>query len=353
MRGVLSRTFNEFLEDKAERLAAALAYYAVFSISPLLIIIVALVDFLYTGDSLEHVRNQIALMLGDNAAQAIVATIRGVNSSPSGVLATIVSIFTLLIGSTAVFTQLQDAMNTIWGVTPKPRQYLTEMLRSRVLSFAMVAGISFLLLVSLIVSAILAAVSGYFRNLIPGVEFIWQVVDFSVSFTVTAALFALMYKVLPDVKIGWRDVWVGAAATAVLFSIGKILIGFYLGRSTLASAYGAAGSVMVLLAWVYYSCLVLLLGAEFTQVYANSYGSRVRPARGAIFLSEEQRIRQGIPHFETIRERFAQRERDFGTRPATSVHNAYPRENPSAGRRRLSGRIRLDDDSDQSSSGKT
>jgi YihY family inner membrane protein len=209
MWGLVSQTFNEFLEDKAERLGAALAYYAVFSISPLLIIVVALVDLLYAGDSLAHIRNQIAMMLGDNAAEAIVATIRGVNSSSSGVTATIISIVTLLIGSTAVFTQLQDAMNTILGVTPKPRRYITEMVRSRVISFAMVAGITFLLLVSLIISATLSAIGAYFKSILPGTELLWQSVDFLVSFAVTTALFAMMYKVLPDVKIAYRDVWIG------------------------------------------------------------------------------------------------------------------------------------------------
>jgi membrane protein len=304
MRFVLSlitQTYNEWLEDKAERLGAALAYYAAFSIAPLLIIVVSVVGFFYKGDTLGQIERQIAIVAGDNAAEAIVATVRGIKAGGGSVKATIISIIALLIGATGVFTALQDAMNTIWEVTPKPRRFWSEILRTRFLSFALIIAISFLLLVSLVISAALAAISQYFQTLLPMAGQFWPLVDFAVSFITTTLLFAMIYKILPDVHIHWSDVWIGAAATAVLFAIGKIAIGLYLGRSAFASAYGAAGSLLVMLAWVYYSSQILFIGAEFTQVYANRYGKRLRPSRGAMFLSEEARINQGIPHADTIK----------------------------------------------------
>jgi len=191
-------------------------------------------------------------------------------------------------------------MNTIWEVRPKSRRLWWDILRLRLISFAMVLAICFLLLVSLVFSAVLAAASSYFKTLAPGTETVWPIIDFVVTFGTTTILFSMVYKILPDVHIHWRDVGIGAAATAVLFTIGKILIGFYLGRSSFASAYGAAGSLVVLLLWVYYSSQILFLGAEFTQVYANTYGSQVTPARGAIPLSEYRRIKQGIPHQKAV-----------------------------------------------------
>lgn len=293
-REMIAETFNEFLEDKADRLGAALAFYAAFSVSPLLILVVAVVDRIYGGESITYIRSQIAAFLGDTAAEAIVATLRSVNRSDAGLGATIIGLITLVIGATGVFTQLQDAMNTIWEVSPKPRRLWAEMLRSRMLSFAMVLGICFLLLASLSLSALLTAISSHFRYLLPGA-------DFALSFAVTTLLFAMIYKVLPDVYLTWRDVWIGAAGTAVLFTAGKALIGFYLGHSSFASAYGAAGSILVILAWVYYSAQILFFGAEFTRVYVHRFGRQVRPKRGAVALGELARIHQGIPHAQVIR----------------------------------------------------
>jgi membrane protein len=269
-------------------------------LSPLLVISVAAVDFLYGGQSTVYIRSQLETFLGPQTTDVVISAIQNVHQSDAGTTATIVGIVALVIGATGVFTELQDSMNTIWEVKPKPRRYFTEILRSRALSFAMVLGICFLLLVSLLLSAIISALSAYVSYLLPGTDFIWRIVDVLLGFTLTTLLFALIYKVLPDVHISWSDVWIGAASTAVLFTIGKVLIGLYLGRSTIASAYGAAGSILVVLAWVYYSSQILFLGAEFTQVYANRYGSRVRPARGAVSLREEDRIQRGIPHQETV-----------------------------------------------------
>src|SRR5256714_5382268 len=204
------------------------------------------------------------MMAGYDAGEAIIATIRGVKNTAGGLGATIVSIITLILGATGMFGQLQDAMNTIWEVTPKPRRFWADILRTRLLSFSMVLAICFLLLVSLVLTAFLANVSKYFQELLPFTASVWPLVDFAVSFGVTTVLFAAMFKILPDVDIAWGDVWLGAAATAALFAVGKIGIGLYLGRSSFTSAYGAAGSLLVLLAWVYYSAQILFFGAEFT-----------------------------------------------------------------------------------------
>jgi membrane protein len=304
---MLKDTVNKWFEDKAQRLGAALAYYAAFSIAPLLVLMVAIAGFFYEEDTLLRVQSQIAAMTGVSAAEAIIATLRGINETSGGFVPTVLSFLTLIIGATGMFGQLQDAMNTIWGVTPKPRAFWSDLLRSRLLSFSMVLAICFLLLVSLALSAFLANASAYFKELLPFTSTVWPVIDFAVSFAVTAMLFAAIFRILPDVEISWNDVWLGAAATAALFALGKIAIGLYLGRSAFTSAYGAAGSMLVMLAWVYYSSQILFFGAEFTWVYATHYGHRIRPARGAVLLTDEMRIRQGIPHVETIQKAYKDR----------------------------------------------
>src|ERR1051325_474785 len=233
---LVSEAFNEFMEDKAQRLGAALAYYAAFSIAPLLLLLVALVGIFFKGDSLLQVQTQIAVLAGENAAEAIVAIIRGVKSSPGGGAATVLGVITLIIGATGMFGQLQDAMNTIWEVTPRPRRFWIDILRSRLLSFALVLAIGVLLLASVFLSAFLAAASRYFQHMYPMTGPIWPLVDFVVSFAITTMLFAAVFKILPDVYVAWRDVWLGAAVTAILFAIGKIGIGLYLGRSSFSSA---------------------------------------------------------------------------------------------------------------------
>jgi membrane protein len=304
---LLSETFNKWMEDKAQRLGAALAYYAAFSCAPLLVLLLAIVGFFYKENTLPLIQHEIALVAGRNAAEAIVASIRGVKDSGGGGIATVLSFATLMIGATGMFAQLQDAMNTIWEVTPRPRQFWADILRTRLLSFLLVLSIGILLLVSLVLSTFLATASAYFKNLLPFTAAVWPFVDFGFSFAITTMLFAAIFKILPDVHIAWSDVWLGAATTAALFAIGKIAIGFYLGRSSLTSAYGAAGSLLVLLAWVYYSSQILFFGAEFTWVYTKRYKGQLRPARGAIILSEELRIHQGIPHTKTVQDAYNKR----------------------------------------------
>jgi membrane protein len=207
----------------------------------------------------------------------------------------VIGLATLAWSASNVFAQLQEALNTIWEVEPKPGQGLVGMARKRMLSMTMVLGIGFLLLVSLVLSAGLAALGQFFGGLLPGAEVLWHAVDFVVSLAVTTALFAAIYKVLPDAEIAWGDVWVGAAVTAVLFALGKVAIGLYLGHASVGSTYGVAGSLLVLLVWIYYSAQILFFGAEFTQVYARRYGSRITPSRAAVPLTVEARANQGVP----------------------------------------------------------
>jgi membrane protein len=211
-----------------------------------------------------------------------------------GTVAAVLGAIALLFGASGVFAQLQDSLNTIWEVQPKPGRGIRGMIRDRFLSFAMVLGIGFLLMVSLILSAVLAALGAWMSSVLPGPEILMQVAHFVISFGVIVLLFAAIFKLLPDVEIGWTDVWIGAIATSFLFTLGKYALGLYLGRSAVASAYGAAGSLVIVLLWVYYSAQILFLGAEFTQAYAHMYGSQVRPSPNAVPVTQRARERQGL-----------------------------------------------------------
>lgn len=285
---LLRETYAEWTADGAPRLAAALAYYTAFSIGPLLVLVIALAGALF-GD--EAARGQIAAQLkglvGADGAQMLEEMVENAAREPSGTLATLTSIVALILGATGVFGELQSMMNTIWDVERPATASggIAAMIRTRILSFGMILGIAFLLLVSLVVSAVVAAASGWSRALLPGMDALWHLVDVVVSLGVTTALFAMIFKFLPDAQIGWRDVLSGAFVTALLFTVGKLAIGFYLGRSSVASVYGAAGSLAVLLVWIYYAAQILFFGAELTQVYANRYGSRVAGAAGAPALT--------------------------------------------------------------------
>jgi membrane protein len=219
----------------------------------------------------------------------------------SSLAATLIGLVTMFLGATGVFTELQDSLDTIWEVQPKPGLGLWEMVRSRFLSFAMVLVIGFLLLVSLIVSALLTALTNTFSGFLPEQIQLVQAGNFAVSFIVITFLFALIYKVLPDARVAWRDVWLGAAVTAILFTVGKSLFGLYLGHSTIATSYGAAGSLVIVMLWTYYSALILLFGAEMSFVQAKLRGQRVEPIEIAVHLSEHDRIQQGIPHQHEVK----------------------------------------------------
>ena len=224
--------------------------------------------------------------MGESGAKVIEEMMASANKKGSGAIASIVGIVILIFGATGVFAALQTALNHIWGVKPKETNGVIAFLRTRMLSFGMVLGVGFLLLTSLVLSAGISAIGGLLKA--GAFEQIWQTTNFLVSFAVVTVLFAMIYKILPDVKIAWRDVWLGAAVTAVLFNIGKFLIGLYIGKSSVASSYGAAGSFAVLLVWVYYSAMVLFIGAEFTQVYATTFGS-LRGGKTGDAIPEEPR----------------------------------------------------------------
>ncbi|OCQ89664.1 ribonuclease BN [Nostoc sp. MBR 210] len=280
---LFQETFQEWSEDKASRLAAALAYYTIFSIAPLLIIVIAIAGAVFGEEAARgEIVRQIQGLVGPDGAEFIEIAIRNASQPKTGVIASVISILLLLLGATGLFTELQDALNTIWEVQPKPGRGVKNVVRQRALSFAMILGIGFLLLVTLIISTVLTAIVGYFSNLLPGIDFIWQFLNFILSFVITTLLFGLIFKVLPDVKITWNDVLIGAVITSLLFSLGRYLLGQYLGNSSFGSTYGAAGSLVVILAWVYYAAQILFFGAEFTQVYARRYGSGIRPTRHAI-----------------------------------------------------------------------
>ena len=298
---LLKQTFDEWSEDKASRLAAALAYYTIFSIAPLLVIVIAIAGLVFGEEAARgEIVAQIQGLVGRSGAEVIETAIQNANQPATGSIASIISIGALLFGAIGVFAQLQDALNTIWEVQPKPDRPIKGFVRRNFLSFSMVLGIGFLLLVSLILSATLSAMSTYFSHLIPGFDVLWQVINFLVAFGITTFLFAMIFKFLPNVHITWGDVWIGALITSFLFSIGRFLLGLYLGNGSFGSTYGAAGSLIIILAWVYYAAQILFFGAEFTQVYARRYGSQIRPDKNAVSLTRNDRIQQGIPYKEDI-----------------------------------------------------
>lgn len=267
----LRQTFDEWLQDKAPQLGAALAYYTVFSLAPLILILLAIVGVVFREDpagAWDKITQQMSYFLDPSAVRVIRDIARTASESNKGLLATILGIILAICGASGVFGQLQDALNTIWGVKAKPGLGIWRFLRARFLSFAIVAGVCFLLLVSLTVEAILKGFSQYVQSVLPGGIAVALTVYLIFDFAIVVLLFAMIFKFLPDVKIQWRDVWIGAVITAMLFGLGKWLLGFYLGSGAASSAYGAASSLITLLLWVYYSSQILLFGADFTQVYA-------------------------------------------------------------------------------------
>jgi len=291
---LLKDTVSDWQEDGASTLAAALAYYTVFALAPLLLIAISIAGLVLGQEAAQgQVRGQLDGVLGSDAAATIEEAVAASRNTDAGIIAAVIGFGSLFLSASGLFGQLQAALNTIWEVTPKPGGGILAMIKNRFLSMTMVLGIGFMLLVSLLLSAGLSALGGYFEGILPGGEIVWQAVNFVFSFLIITLLFAAIYKVLPDAEIAWRDVWVGAAVTSLLFTLGKFAIGLYLGRSSVGSTYGAAGSLLVLLVWVYYSAQILFLGAEFTQVYARMFGSRITPAANAVPLTEEMRAHQG------------------------------------------------------------
>lgn len=265
-------TLSRWSEDKASTMAAALAFYALFSIAPLMLIAVAVAGLVFGERAAEgQLYAQLAEIIGEASARTVERLVAQLHDQRSGgIVATVVGLATLVFGASRLFVQLQDSMNTIWRADAPTTGALRNLLRGRLVSFSMVMGIGLLLLLSLILSAI----TGYLTAFLPRGAAIGEGLDAAVSLVLATGLFAMIYKVLPDTKVAWRDVWFGALVTSVLFTVGKIGIGLYLGRASVASSYGAAGSLMILQLWAYYSALILYLGAEFTYVYSVRHGSR-------------------------------------------------------------------------------
>jgi membrane protein len=279
---LVKHTATEWIDQGVSRMGAALAFYTLFAIAPLFIIVLAIAG-LWFGEAAarRELFSQVSGLVGSEGGDAIQALISAANRPKTGAWATVIAVVTLFVGATGVFVQLQDAINSIWGVRRSPGRGLRNFIRDRLLSFALILGIGFLLLVSLVLSAGLSALGKFMSGLLPAQAILWQGINFVISFGVIALLFAMIFKVLPDVKIAWRDVWIGALLTALLFNLGKYLLGLYLGRSSVTSAYGAAGSLVIVLLWVYYSAQILFFGAKFTQIYSTRHGSHLEPAPGA------------------------------------------------------------------------
>ncbi len=286
----LKKTVYNWIDDEPFVLAAALSYYTLFSLAPLLTIAIAMAG-LFFGQ--EAAQNQVVEttrgLVGKESAQAIQEMIESAGEKPAaGIISTLFGVIALLFGAGGVVGQLQASLNKVWGVAPKPGQGVWGFIRQRFVSYAMVLSIGFLLLVSLIVSAVLSGMSRLLGNMFGGAEALVHGLDLLVSFAFITLLFAMIYKFLPDARIRWKDVWIGAVFTSLLFTIGKSLIGLYLGNSGVTSVYGAAGSLITVLLWVYYSALIFFFGAELTRVYATEYGSGVAPADNARLVDAEK-----------------------------------------------------------------
>jgi membrane protein len=275
-------------------MGAALAYYTIFALTPGLVIVMALAGVLLGLGAERQIVEQIRDLIGAQGASAIEATIHSARTTSPGTAGVVLALGTLVVGLWGVFGELQDGLNTIWGVTPKPGRRVRDIVKERFWSFAMVVGTGFLLLVSLVVTAWLTAVGTYVSHLLPAPAWALEALNSVISFTVITGAFALIFKLLPDVRIAWRDVWLGAAVTSVLFTAGKVLIGLYLGKSAVASAYGAAGSLVIIVIWVYYSAQILLFGAEFTKVWTKRRGSGFKVEKMARPVTAEARAEQGL-----------------------------------------------------------
>lgn len=296
----LKETVNEFQENRTLRLAAATAYYAIFSIGPLLVLSVGVAGLVFGHERVhQEMERQLQSFVGSQSTRVIESMMSAQRQSGS-LLATIVGGVALVLGATGVFGQLQDSLNTIWGVTPMPGKSIHAFIRDRLFSMAMVLGIGFLLLVSMVLTALVNSFDIYLSNLIALPVWIVPAYDNVVSFVVISILFSLIFKVLPDVRIRWGDVWVGALGTALLFTVGKYLLGVYLSHETSASAYGTGSAFVVILLYVYYSSLILYFGAEFTKVHARRRGAHIRPSSYAVKMTDQERAVQGMPRQEHV-----------------------------------------------------
>ncbi len=281
---VLKSSFTGFDDDKVTKLSGSLAYYTVFSMGPLLIVIISLCGLFLGREAVEgKIYGQLAGFVGSDTAAQLQQIIKNASLAGKSKIAAIIGGAILLIGSTTVFAEIQDSINSIWGLKPKPKRGWVKLLQNRFLSFSVIIGLGFLLLVSLGISSIIDIFSGFLSNRFPETTLVvFYIINLLITLSVTTVIFAAIFKVLPDASIKWKDVFAGAVATAILFMLGKFGISFYISKSSVGSTYGAAGSLVVLLLWVYYSALILYFGAEFTKAYAIKYGSNIYPNQYAV-----------------------------------------------------------------------
>lgn len=282
--GIVKDTFKDFSDDRCPQMAAALSYYTVFSLPPLLLLILAIIGFFVDpADAQGRFMDQLTGLVGPQGGEAMRTMIEQANHPKGGIMA-VVGVITLIFGATGAFTQLQEALNTAWEVKPDPNQGgIKKFIGKRFLSFGMILVIAFMLLISFVLAAVVSAFGDVLNNYLGSAgEVIGHIAQIVLGLLVAWLLFAMMFKVLPDAKIEWRDVWVGAFVTAVLFTVGRFLIGLYLGKSESANAFGAAAALAIIFVWIYYAAIILFLGAEFTQVWVRRHGRHIEPEKGAI-----------------------------------------------------------------------
>jgi membrane protein len=291
---VLKNSFKGFSDDKVLKLSASLAYYTVFSIGPLLIVVISLCGLFFGREAIEGtIYGQIQSFVGRDAALQLQQIIKSAAIGGKGKVAAIIGIITLVIGATSMFAEMQESINMIWGLKAKPKSGWWLLIKNRLLSFGVIASLGFLLLVTLGISGLIEALSDRLRNHFPDIAItLFYIINLLINFGVIAALFAVIFRVLPDARIRWRDIMAGAIATAVLFMIGKFAISFYISKSNVGSTYGTAGSLVVLLVWIYYSSIILYYGAEFTKAYAMKYGSEVTPNEYTV-IAKTVEVEQG------------------------------------------------------------
>ncbi len=287
---VLMATFSGFGSDNGLKLSASLAYYTVFSLAPLLLLLISVAGAIYGKDAINNkIFGEINGLVGNQAAKQVQDMIKSVSLSGKTTSAVVIGFITLLVGATSVFGEIQDSINMIWKVKAKPKRGWLKLLQDRLLSSSLIVGLGFLLIVSLVVNGLVLALSGILIRFLPDITVVFvQIINVVISFVVITILFGVIFKVLPDVKIGWKDVRSGALFTAVLFMVGRFLIGFYISTTGTGSTYGAAGSLIVILVWVYYTAAILYFGAEFTQVYAEYKGVKIAPAAYAVHIQQTE-----------------------------------------------------------------
>jgi membrane protein len=309
--------------DKVFKMSAALAYYTVFSLAPILMIVIYLADIFFGKDAVQgSVYGQIKGFVGNDAALQIQDIIKNATISPSFGWASIVGVISLIFAATGVFTEIQDSINTIWRLKAKPTKGFGKFFLNRLLSFSMILSMGFLLLVALVINTVIDAFSNYLTNHLPGIAFyVIYIINILLTLSITTLLFSLIFRMLPDAKISWKDVAVGSITTAVLFMIGRFGIGFYLARTKIGNSYGAAGSIIIILTWVYYSSIILYFGAEFTRAYAKYTGKLIYPNQYSVWFDQVEIQSEG-----------ALTEQDKKDKPmvvdASEKEKLVPKENP-------------------------